>query len=420
MFPLSGKLLAKNAGLDPRRLNISDRSRTSRLPWRGQFSPELVEYLMEEVCHDSRSFLDPFCGSGTVLFEALARDCSAIGVEVNPAAWHLASLSEFAELGADAQREVIQFIRSIAAAFASEGGDLFQQEIAPAEFLERLKGAEIDAMLRRALAAALIVGMGDGPRLTRKAICRGAFSVLSVLDELVGHTGTASCALGDARQLEIADSSIEAVITSPPYINVFNYHQNYRPAIELLDWRPLEAAKSEIGSNRKHRMNRFLTVVQYCMDMTLGLSELARVLKADAPLVLVLGRESKVLGASFKNGSLIAEILSLSGSFEDIRAAERVFTNRFGDEIYEDIVIARRARFNPPNMEIARTVSVAALMNALSSVSDKNRSSLEDAIEQSKIVNPSPLLNITVPKIFTDDLRKREWKLFEPRRTAIS
>ena len=40
--------------LDQARLNIVVRSRTSRLPWRGQFAPELIDYFMDTVCRDSR------------------------------------------------------------------------------------------------------------------------------------------------------------------------------------------------------------------------------------------------------------------------------------------------------------------------------------------------------------------------------
>src|SRR5690242_18308692 len=59
--------------LDQHRLDVATRSKMSRLPWRGQFPPEFVGYLIDTICPESRSFLDPFCGSGTVLFEAVAR-----------------------------------------------------------------------------------------------------------------------------------------------------------------------------------------------------------------------------------------------------------------------------------------------------------------------------------------------------------
>ncbi|HRF93979.1 MAG TPA: hypothetical protein PLZ51_02230, partial [Aggregatilineales bacterium] len=70
--------------------------------------------------------------------------------------------------------------------------------------------------------------------------------------------------LADARAMPVPQQSIDFVLTSPPYINVLNYHQQYRTSIESFGYNILQIAKSEIGSNRKHRSNRFLTVIQYC------------------------------------------------------------------------------------------------------------------------------------------------------------
>jgi len=91
----------------------------------------------------------------------------------------------------------------------------------------------------------------------------------------------------DARQVPCPPSSVDLVITSPPYINVFNYHQPYRKSIESLNWNVLQVAKSEIGSNRKPRSNRFLTVIQFCLDIAQTLHELARVCRANGGLIFV-------------------------------------------------------------------------------------------------------------------------------------
>ena len=40
----------------------------------------------------------------------------------------------------------------------------------------------------------------------------------------------------DARHLPLPDRVVDLVITSPPYINVFNYHQMYRASAEALGW----------------------------------------------------------------------------------------------------------------------------------------------------------------------------------------
>jgi hypothetical protein len=406
--------------LDPARLNIAVRSRTSRLPWRGQFSPELIEYLMDEVCPDSQSFLDPFCGSGTVLYEAIARGRAAWGLEVNPAAWHLAVLAGFAKLPSDDKTTIIRLVRSLTAASSAEDGDLFNSRGDPRALFQVIGSSETSPMLKRALAAVLLLGMGDARNLTHKTISRGGFSALGLLSELMNHRAIAECHLADARRIPLANEMIDATITSPPYINVFNYHQNYRPAVELLGWRPLEAARSEIGSNRKHRMNRFLTVIQYCLDMSECLDELSRVMRVGAPLIIILGRTSNVLGASFENGTLIKSLLLLSSAFGKVSTAERVFTNRFGARIYEDVLISRRERFGKTNPEDARRIGEAALVAAREIVPENNLSALNDAITRAKEVQPSPVLNVFVPEPFLPDSRELLCKSFESRRTATS
>jgi hypothetical protein len=220
------------------------------------------------------------------------------------------------------------------------------------------------------------------------------------LNEFVNSTVLANCVLEDARKMSIASESVDAIITSPPYINVFNYHQNYRIAAELLGWRPLEAARSEIGANRKHRANRFLTVIQYCLDMSQCIDEMARTLRIGAPLVIVLGRTSNVLGSSFQNGAMFSKLLALSSSFGPVQSAYRVFTNRFGEQIFEDILITHRERASNTDLEDAREVGVLALLGACSSVPLKNQAALDEARANANEVVPSPLLQLSVPPPF--------------------
>lgn len=384
--------------LDQARLNIENRSRTSRLPWKGQFSPDLIKYLMDTLCPDSRSFLDPFCGSGTVLFESQERGSGSYGAEVNPAAWHLASLASFGNLPSSEKKYVLSRLKSVAAHSALDTSDMFNTGAPPADILHSIT-MEQHPFLRKALASVVLLGMGDKPDLTHTAISRGAFAVASVLTDMKPNATHADCYLSDARCLPITDASIEAAITSPPYINVFNYHQNYRNAAELLGWKPLEAARSEVGSNRKHRMNRFLTVVQYCMDMAQAIAEMRRVLRRDAPIIIVVGRTSNVLGASFQNSAMIYRILGLGGT--EIYSAERMFTNRYGERIYEDILVTKNAEHVTPSLTEVRAIGMEALTAARREVPEKNRSTLEEAITRAKEVSPSPFLSIGIPQSFS-------------------
>jgi hypothetical protein len=327
------------------------------------------------------------------------RGRNAVGCEVNPAAWHLANLASFASLPSSLKRSILDLLRSIAATGGSSQG-LFSSSINANNIIKTIRSGETEEGAAKYLAALLLLGMGDDTQLNDDSISRGAIAVLQILTELSNITAGAECHLKDARQTSLDDSSIDAVITSPPYINVFNYHQNYRSAAELLGWRPLDAAPSEIGANRKHRQNRFLTVVQYCMDMVQCMNEMARVLKIGSPLVIVLGRTSNVLGAPIANGRIFSQLLSLSGSFGPVRTEERVFTNRFGARIFEDILITRKIRNASVNPEDAREIGVLALTTARNSVGEKNRETLEDAIKYAGDVLPSPFLALNFPKPF--------------------
>lgn len=387
--------------LNQAKLNIAERSRTSRLPWRGQFSPELVEYLIDATAPKSTRIFDPFCGSGTVLYEALLRGKSAVGAEVNPAAWHMAALSSFPSCEKDERAAILSELRRLARAHSGPG------RLDPIDVLALSQASPLP-FARLALSAAVILGMRNSDQLTSAAFSRGCSIVESILIETEEQSGNSFCLLCDARRTSLQDNSVDAVITSPPYINVFNYHQNYRLAVELLGWRPLEAARSEIGANRKFRTNRFLTVVQYCIDMQQSLRESARILQHGSPFVIVLGRTSNVLGTSFANGQILADLIACSGRLELVGRAERVFTNRFGERICEDILVARKCGMGEADEHETLQVGAKALENGLLTVPEKNRLALISAIEQKDTVTASPLLSLTVPPAYSAQEIKRK------------
>jgi SAM-dependent methyltransferase len=206
-----------------------------------------------------------------------------------------------------------------------------------------------------------------------------------------------TAALHDARTLPLQSQSVDFVATSPPYINVFNYHQNYRRSVEILGWNPLRVARSEIGSNRANRGNRFLTVIQYCIDMAAAVQELARVLKPSGRAVLVVGYESMVLGVPFHNADIVEQLALRSGAFEVVLRQKRVFTNRFGDAIREDVLnlLRKNACASNPGVPsvVGRSVAKEALAAGLADVSESNRSLLADAINRVNQITGTPLFN---------------------------
>ncbi len=70
----------------------------------GDSSPQLVERLLDAYCPDDSVILDPFTGSGTVLYEAASMSLAAYGYEINPSAWSFSKLYEFANVPPVQQR----------------------------------------------------------------------------------------------------------------------------------------------------------------------------------------------------------------------------------------------------------------------------------------------------------------------------
>ena len=201
--------------------------------------------------------------------------------------------------------------------------------------------------------------------------------------------------MGDSRFLNCRDDTATLLITSPPYINVFNYHQKYRRSVEALGYDVLAIAKNEFGSNRKNRGNRLLTVIQYCIDMALSFKEVIRTCRDGARMIYVVGRESNVLGYSFCNSRLIFEIATQIFEIPFLLRQERVFKNRFGQLIYEDILHFENSKtgFSPSDEEIvssARSIAVKMLFEKAQMYPDsKNIGFIVEAIEKSEKINRS-------------------------------
>ena len=76
-------------------LDIEDKQRSNPLPWKGQFSPQFIETLIDQYANKNSVVFDPFLGSGTVLYEAGRFGLEAYGTEINPAALILANTYKF-------------------------------------------------------------------------------------------------------------------------------------------------------------------------------------------------------------------------------------------------------------------------------------------------------------------------------------
>ena len=235
------------------------------------FSPHLVEIAIKELNLNSNSLvLDPFNGSGTVTLTCALRGIPSIGVEVNPFTAFIAktkTLCVDAKLLEDYANQLIRRIeadtntisRWVGVSTFTESEDsekwLFNRSVADAYecglcFLEHVGSPEIRDVLKLALISSLMScsnARRDGKCFKYKDNWRdkntGKAEFLSVLSSRIDIClkdvvrteilEEAQIVNRDSRKylVEEMKKSFSLCITSPPYLNTFDYTDIYRPEL---------------------------------------------------------------------------------------------------------------------------------------------------------------------------------------------
>jgi len=271
--------------------------------------------------------LDPFCGSGTVLVEALIDGLQAIGRDASPLAILVARAKTWPGPAA-ARAKLVGRARDIAAAVIAEGKSARRatHETVPHRAKSRVPIGAFDPHVRReveALAAAVDAVRGDvgevlravlssiltkfsrrasdtrGETVPRK-IGRGmparlvadrAGELAMGLDALWRRVPEGTPAprieLGDARRLDLPDASVDGIVTSPPYAGTYDYAEQHALRMAVLGLP--EFGEHEIGARRGFKADVDAALTAWRRDLSRALAEMARVLRPGGRAVLLLG-----------------------------------------------------------------------------------------------------------------------------------
>ncbi|MBL8684877.1 MAG: hypothetical protein JNK05_37220 [Myxococcales bacterium] len=277
--------------------------------------PEIARRLVALV-PAARTILDPFCGSGTVLVEALVAGAHAIGTDLSPLAVALARIKTHRSTNGERKRMV-----SIAHTVAKDARALSLGElsaVAPVDeshwFLPhtlrelialRVRiDAEPEGFVRdalRMLFSAILVKVSHQstdsntdlrrkhiePSATFSLFTRKSFELAHSLADLSRaippDTLAATVAIDDATKLVTVESgTVDAVITSPPYAANYDYAAQHARRYAWLGMDATAMERDEVGAGRWFARSLAKGAERFEREMTASLTAVARVLRPGA------------------------------------------------------------------------------------------------------------------------------------------
>ncbi|MGY5865205.1 MAG: DNA adenine methylase [Candidatus Thorarchaeota archaeon] len=301
-------------------------------PYRGKMSAIDAAYIISQLPSDA-VLLDPFCGTGTIVYEARAHGMRSIGVDNNPLACTIArgktdhvereeTLSTLLDTiqNAGLQEEVEVMPTSASRYFHPETAEQIMRIVSHSkDFSSYLLAALYGSICLTARACngwlwtSTSVGRVNQP-LRKIDFYATLLKKARKHIEFLNTGPEASIHYHDARSIYevVPDESVDIVYTSPPYFDALDYTSYYSKIV-------LEIIGMDRTSIRKGLIQ---TYSSYREDMQSALAAIDRVVHDEALIIFVVG--DRLVRRKLTRGS---DFFSEIAPWKDPYIAEREYTN---------------------------------------------------------------------------------------------
>ncbi|MHA2020893.1 MAG: hypothetical protein ACW96N_04210 [Candidatus Thorarchaeota archaeon] len=301
-------------------------------PYRGKMSAIDAAHVISQL-RSTNTLLDPFCGTGTIIYEAQARGMSAIGVDNNPLACTVAlgktehinmdttiNHLESAVEAAQKSRSYPSMPAEPACYFHPDTADQIMRMLYVSEDFSTFEKSVFYGSICVAARAcngwiwtSTSVGKLNPPLRQvdfYKMLMRKARKHIIY----VRGRPHATIHQYDARRIHdiVSENSIDVVYSSPPYFDALDYTGYYTKIV-------LGVLGVDRGLIRDGLIQRYST---YRDDMARALKAIDRVVKKDAIIIFVVG-DRMVRRELIRGSELFAEIAPWSEPY----TVERAYTN---------------------------------------------------------------------------------------------
>ncbi len=304
--------------------------------------PQTAARLVRAITPKGGRVLDPFCGSGTVLVEALIAGYTACGVDLNPLAVKLSRCKTRPRPALELE-QLLECARDCAAkadarrkAKAGATRRLAPEDVAAFEphvlmeldsLREAIRAVQSDSaredlwLVLSSLLVKLSQRRGDtstaaAPRRTAAGSAAKLFvrkteelvERLAHFNRLLPTTTTPTpITEGNATDLRwLVPGSVDAVVTSPPYAATYDYVAHHELRLRWLGLSETSLRRGELGSRSAYqRLNATQARAEWSKELTAFLLALARILPRDGPIALLMA-DSAVGAVALRADEVVA------------------------------------------------------------------------------------------------------------------
>lgn len=307
-------------------------------PYPAKYIPQIPAQLIKALSRKGDWILDPFCGSGTTLVECRLLGRNGVGLDANPLACLIAQ-TKVTELNNHHIAQICDAIEKIHSEIEQNTRypkpnhpnidhwfeSFVQDELAIiCANIEKVDGQRVRNFLQIALSAIIVkVSNQDSDtryKAVKKNLHRGDVErcfVSKLRDMLkrikqfgqVAQSCSVQAIHADSTKIKWNERTFDLVVTSPPYLNSYDYYLYHKHRMIWLGLDYRDAQKKEFGSRNKHN-DQGLGLECYNDAITQHVVSVKQALKKGGYYCVVVG-----------DGILRGELIKMNINFDGIFSA---------------------------------------------------------------------------------------------------
>jgi site-specific DNA-methyltransferase (cytosine-N4-specific) len=325
-----------------------------------KFIPQIPAEVISKLTAHGDWVLDPFCGSGTSLVEAVMSGRNAIGIDANPLASLIAKV-KVTPLTKLQLNTIEQFVDELSLKLTSapkaarqrfDRIDFWFTEVVQCELaatlaaIEQVRDDAVQAFLKVVFSSIVVrvsnqesdtryksvnkgIAAGDVEKIFKKRAVEMRKRCAEFSASMKGQDALAYVIYGNSTNVVMPRKDLSLVVTSPPYMNSYDYYLYHRHRMLWLGMDAAAAQLDEIGSRNWHN-DKGMGLEDYVTRIRQVVSITSAALKARGYYAVVIG-DSILRGELIKMDAVYDEMFADLGltKVQQVTFAQRKYTRSF-------------------------------------------------------------------------------------------